>query len=421
MNPEVQPAWLSRRQILKGSVGLMGAVALPTVLSACSADSTTSGSGSGPIRIAVTSATSGALAIYGRSILDMVPFAVDYLNGRTGDGGRKIEYKAYPNNGETADAIRVVEAAVNQDGFNILTGYFSSAQSAAIQQSLDRLGLLFIDPDAQADGLTGKTCHPMYFRTVPSVSMNLNTLAEGVRDLGVKSWSALCSDYAFGHDAYDSFKKLAEGDSGVTVKPGHFPPLTHSDYGSYITQLLDEGTTGLFTGVAGADAITFFNQAARFGLIKHFDAIVGVNSFDVLTFKGIGKTAAGLYGVPGYDPSLDNERNKGFVAAFKAKFGREPYYIEANTFVALETLQAAVDSADSTEPEAVATKMSGSTPDTIMGKIEIRKEDHQIQRDNWFGKIVSEPSSPSGGLAWEVSETVPRDSVSTPVSADCKM
>jgi branched-chain amino acid transport system substrate-binding protein len=420
MNSEVQRAGLSRRQILKGSAGLLGAVALPGVLSACSADGGAAGSSSGPIRIAVTSATSGALAIYGRSVLDMIPFAVDYLNGQAG-GGRKIEFKTYSNNGETADVIRAVESAVNQDGFKILTGYFSSAQSAAIQQSLDRLGLIFIDPDAQADGLTGKTCHPMYFRTVPSVSMNLNTLAEGVRGLGIKSWSALCSDYAFGHDAYDAFATLAKSEPGVTVKPGHFPPLTHADYGSYITQLLDEGTTGLFTGVAGADAITFFNQASRFGLIKHFDAIVGVNSFDVLTFKGIGKAGVGLYGVPGYDPGLDNQRNKGFVEAFTKKFGREPYYIEANTFVALETLQAAVSAADSTEPEAVATKMSGSTPDTIMGKIEIRKEDHQIQRENWFGRIVSEPSSASGGLAWEIAETVDRKAVSTPVSADCKI
>ncbi|WP_213453717.1 ABC transporter substrate-binding protein [Rhizomonospora bruguierae] len=419
MNPQLPRPQLSRRQIIKGSAGVLGMMALPGLLSACGSDDGGSGSDGDPIRIAVTSATSGALAIYGRAVLDLAPFAAKYLNDAGGANGRKIELKIYPNNGETADAIRAVESAVRQDGFEILTGYFSSAQSAAIQQSLDRLGLLFIDPDAQADGLTGATCNPLYFRTVPSVSMNLNTLADGVRGLGITSWSALCSDYAFGHDAYDAFKRLVEGQPGTTVAPGHFPPLTHADYGSYISKLLGEGTKGLFTGVAGADAITFFKQASQYGVLDRFDAIVGVNSFDVLVFDAIGDAGLGLYGVPGYDPALDNERNKKFVEAFTKEFGREPFYIEANTFVALEMLLAAVAETDSTKPAALAKQLTGFRTDTIMGNVELRAEDHQIQRENWFGQIVRDEAT--GGIKWGNTTAVNKDNVATPVSAECKM
>lgn len=418
MNSPAQRPQLSRRQLLKGSAGVLGMMALPGVLSACGNDDNGSDSGDGPIRIAVTAATAGALAVYGRAVLDLVPFATKYFNDAGGVNGRQIEIKTYVNNGETADAVRAAESAVNQDGFNILTGYFSSAQSAAIQQSLERLGLLFMDPDAVADGLTGATCNRLYFRTVPSVSMAMNTLATGVRSLGVKTWSALCPDYAFGHDSYDGFKRLVEA-SGATVKPGLFPPLTTPDFGSYITQLLSEGSEGLFTCVVGSDAVTFLNQASQYGLMDEFSAVVGFNTVDVLGFEAIGDSGLGLYGVPGYDPSLANERNRGFVNAFKAEFGREPFYIEANTFVAFEMLLAAIGQAGTTETEALAEQLSGFSAPTILGDVQFRAEDHQAQRPNWFGQIVRDEET--DGIKWDITAEISKEDVATPVSAECKL
>ncbi|MBX6749603.1 MAG: ABC transporter substrate-binding protein [Micromonosporaceae bacterium] len=347
----------------------------------------------------MTAATAGPLAVYGRAVLNMVPFMTNYFNSAGGANGRPIEIKTYVNNGETADAVRAAESAVIQDGFNILTGYFSSAQSAAIQQSLERLNVLFIDPDAVADGLTGATCNRLYFRTVPSVSMAMNTLASGVRRLGIKTWSALCPDYAFGHDSYDAFKRLVEP-TGATVKPGLFPPLTTPDFGSYITQLLSEESEGLFTCVVGSDAVTFLNQASQYGLMDEFQAVVGFNTVDVLGFDAIGDAGLGLYGVPGYDPTLNNERNGRFVEAFKAQFGREPFYIEANTFVAFEMLLAAIAESGSTETDVLAEKRTGFSTDTILGQVQFRAEDHQAQRPNWFGQIVR--NEETGGIKWNI-------------------
>lgn len=369
-----------------------------------------------PIVIAITAATTGPLSPYGKDIIAVTTWFEKYVNSQGGVNGRPIKLKPYENDGTPADAVRVAQQVATQDGTHIMTGYSSSAQALAVQGVLKSLNLLFVDADSQADALTAAGCNAMYFRTAPSVSMNMNSLAGTVPKMGVTTWSRLSPDYAFGHDASDTFARLVTSQGG-TVLPGLFPPLGSADYGSYITTLMGQKADGLFISVVGNDAVTFMKQAQSFGLLKKYKAILGYNTVDAMGFAAIGDAGVGLTGSVNYDAAGKSVQNQAFVVPFQQEFGRVPFYIEANTIVALELIFKGIKATNSVDGRTLSATLSGMQADTVAGHVTVRPEDHQVQRDNYIGIVQSN----NRGLYWKITNVVPASVAATPVSPDCHL
>ncbi len=55
----------------------------------------------------------------------------------------------------------------------------------------------------------------------------------------------------------------------------------------------------------------------------------------------------------------------------------------------MQVIFQAVAAAKSVKPADVANAMSGGSFDTIMGKLTVRKDDHQLLKPNYFGVVES--------------------------------
>ena len=64
-----------------------------------------------------------------------------------------------------------------------------------------------------------------------------------------------------------------------------------------------------------------------------------------------------------------------------------PTNFEGETYLGMQVIFQSVAAAKSVKPADVAKAMSGRTFDTIMGKLTIRKEDHQLLKPNYFGVV----------------------------------
>jgi ABC-type branched-subunit amino acid transport system substrate-binding protein len=400
-----------------------GALVLTAAAMGCGSDDGGGGSGSTaaggdrtPLRIALITPTSGPLAIFGKDAINGWQLAADEVNAKGGIDGHRVELITADTDTNPARTVRAARRAVTQDKAQYIGGVFTSPENGALQQQLPSMNAISINAIAQDDSLTGENCSPNAFRLVQNASMNSALVAESLSKLPAKKWAIIAADYNTGHTAAKNFKAGVEKNGG-TVVAEEFSPLGTTEYGSYISKLKNADADGLFMYVIGADAPAFINQAAQFKLFDQYKTVLGQNVVSEPLFEALGKNVVGFYNNLGYSATIDTPRNKAFVDAYKAKYGKDPYYVPADNYVGALALFEAVRKADSVDPAKVRTALNGLTFESLDGPVTIRAEDHQALRKNYLGQVVEN----GGSLGWKITAEVD-PSVSTPQpNPDCKL
>jgi branched-chain amino acid transport system substrate-binding protein len=229
-------------------------------------------------------------------------------------------------------------------------------------------------------------------------------------------WAVLAGDIAWGRDSGRSFTEAAKVNNKEIVAE-IYSPFGSNDYAPFIQQIKSSGAEGLWVALAGRDAINFATQAHDFGILdKMF--VAGVSFVTDNTVKALGPIANGIWGIINYSSTLDTPQNKVFVAAWKKKYeGAEPTNFEGETYMGMQVIFQAVEKAKSVKPVDLAKVMSGGTFDTILGRFQIRAEDHQMVGPNYFGYIGEQ----GGRLRPIITITIPADVATPPPTGSCKM
>lgn len=402
-------------------------VALATVaavgtLTACGSSSSddggggSGGGGGGPLKIALVTPGSGALAVFGKDAQRGWQLAADEVNAKGGVDGHEVELITADTDGTPPKTLAAVRKAVTQDGAHYVSAVFTSPENGALQAQLASLNAISINAIAQDEALNGSGCVKNAFRLVQSAPMNSKAIGAAISKLPAKKWAILAADYNTGHTAADGFKAAVEANGGSVVSE-QYSPLGTTEYGSYISKLKKSGADGLFMYVIGSDAPAFINQGTQFKLFGQFKTVLGQNVVSEPLFKALGDKPVGFYNNLGYTASLPGARNAAFVKAYTAKYGTAPYYVPADNYVGALALFDAVRKAKSVDPKAVQKALTGLTFDSLDGKVTIRPGDNQVLRKTYVGQVVKKGS----GLGFKVvSESGP--DVTTP-QADpaCKL
>lgn len=400
----------------------LSALLLSGGITACGSsggDNSSGSSGSSnhdPLRIALITPSSGPLAVFGKDAVNGWQLAADEVNAKGGVDGHKVQLIKADTDGDPAKTVRALRKAATQDKAQYVSAVFTSPENGAIQQQLPSLNVVSINAIAQDDSLTGQQCSPNAFRVVQNASMNSKLIGQSLAKLPAKRWAVIAADYNTGHTAASGFKAAVEKAGGSVVSE-QFSPLGATEYGTYITKLKQANADGLFMYVIGADAVAFINQGAQFKLFDKYKTVLGQNVVSEPLFPAVGDKVAGFYNNLGYSPTLDTPRNKQFVAAYKAKFGKDPYYVPADNYVGALALFDAVRKAKSVDPQKVKAALSGLTFDSLDGSVTIRAGDHQALRKDYLGQVVKKGSS----VGWKIVNEVDASITSPTANPDCKL
>ena len=155
-------------------------------------------------------------------------------------------------------------------------------------------------------------------------------------------------------------------------------------------------------------------QAEQFGLFDSFSTVLSTNFASEPLFAAMGPVVTGVYSNVGYHSSLDNPANEAFVGAWQEAFGDTPFYVEADQYLALQMLFAAVEEAGTTDPTTVAETLSNLSMDSIVGPVEFRPDDNRLLRPEYIGQVVE--ADTESGLGWEIVTTAEADDAVPPVS-----
>lgn len=367
-----------------------------------------------PVRIGVPTSLTGPYVALGEEVKRGVTFAANEANARGGVAGRKVEIEFADTEGNPDVGRRAAEKLVRGD-HRLLIGAISSAVGLAIGAQVERWDALYISSINKSNRLTAESCNPRMFRANHSDAMDMAVIGPWLKQRPEKEWVVIAADYAWGRDSAEEFARAAAA-AGKTVKSQLFAPLGTKDYAPYIQKIRDEKPQGMWVAIAGRDAVNFGIQAKQFGLLNSVFAVS--QSFAVpSTITGMGDAADGVWGIVNYTATMDTPRNREFVAAWKKAFDREPANFEAETYVAMKTLFAAIEKADSVEPGAVAKALSNIEVDTgVYGKAKMRAADHQLMLPNYIGRVARV----DGVLKPVVEVTLEGDAAMPPPSPACK-
>ena len=368
-----------------------------------------------PLRIGIPTSLTGPYVELGAEAKRGAEFAANEANAKGGVDGRKVELEYADTEGNPDAGRRAAEKLV-RSGYRLLTGAISSAVGLAIGGQMEKWDALYISSINKSDRLTGEACNARVFRANHSDSMDMALIGPWLKNRPEREWGVMAADYAWGHDSADAFTASAIA-AGKTIKIRLFAPLGTKDYAPYIQQIKDAGVGALWVAESGRDAVNFGIQAKQF---KLFDSVFAVSqSFAVpSTIKGMGDLADGVWGIINYTSTLNTPGNKAFVAEWVKVYGKEPGNFEAETYVTMKALFAAVEKAHSVEPGAVAKALSDISFDVpFYGNVTMRAADHQLMLPNYIGRVARV----NGELKPVVEVTVDAAHAIAPPSPACKM
>jgi branched-chain amino acid transport system substrate-binding protein len=390
----------------KGMAALTLALSLQT--SAFAADT---------IKLGVVNIDSGPYAVSGAFVNDGATFAVEQLNAGGGALGRQYELIIQNHDGKPTSAIEAARKLVQDKGVSFFTGLNASGTALAIESKMPGLNALFIDDTAASNDLTGKNCTPNYFRIGITDGMQVNTFIDLAKKSGVKSWDLMMADIAVGHDSAKLFAAAARA-NGATVNKTLFAPITASDLGSYIAQLMEKPAEGLFMYYPSSGGIALIKQQAPFKLFEKYKTVLSSSMVNEILIGAHGDASVGLWSAQSYFWTLPGEENTAFVKAFEARFKRKPTYIDADAYLSFALVHQAILKAGSTDVAAVRAALSGLKAKAIVGDVEMRAADHQLLRPLM---IVQATKAGDGKGEITLRSQLPRQEIEPAVSPECKM
>ncbi len=369
------------------------------------------------IKLGVVNIDTGPFAVSGAFVNDGAAFAVERLNAQGGALGRKYELITQNHAGTPASAIAAASRLVEQQGVLFFTGLNPSGTSLAIASKMTGMNALFIDATAASDDLTGKNCGPNYFRVGLTDGMQVNNFVELAKQSGVKSWDLMMADIAVGHDTAKLFNAAIQ-QAGGSVRKVLFAPITASDLGSYIAQLLDKPAEGLVSYYPSSGGITLIKQQQPFKLFEKYKIVLTSSMVNEILIGAHGEASVGLWSALSYFWQMPGERNAAFVKAFEERYKRKPTYIDADAYLSFELVHQAILKAGTTDVPAVRNALAGLKTTTIVGDVEMRAADHQLLRPLVLVQAVKAGEG-KGEIAMR--SITPREKISPVLSPECKM
>jgi len=294
----------------------------------------------GPITIGVLAPSTGPFATYARDIIDGARLYSDEVGGQL--GRRKLEMVVEDYQTKPDVALTKIRKLVERDRAQAVVGLVLSAAALAVKDYVNAQKVpLLISGFAVAENLTLQQ-NPYVFRLTYSAAMTGAPIGQWTyRHLKAKRAAIIASDSVGPLELMMAWARAFEEAGGKVVQE-IYPPLGTADMAPWVGKLRqDVDVIGVQT--VGADGVRFVKAYQEYGLkgkIPVVDASVGVSEISLL--PAAGDAAVGVYNSQPYQYTIDTPRNRKFVQAFRAKFGRDPGSPAAFTYAAMAAIDQAV-------------------------------------------------------------------------------
>jgi branched-chain amino acid transport system substrate-binding protein len=372
----------NRRHFMQGTlaaIGLMAGVMFTSSAPTSAAD---------PIRV-------GELTSYNKFAAFNVPYrngwqmALEEINAAGGVMGRPLEIVSRDDGGTTGDAVRVAEELVTREKVDFIFGTFLSNIGLAVADYANQNKVLFIAAEPLTDALTIEQGNRYTFRMRPNTHMQTAMLVQAAKESGIKKWAIVVPNYAYGQSAAANFKRLiVEAIPGAEIVAEQYPALGKIDAGATVSAIDQAGPTGIFTALFGGDLIKFVREGTTRGLFEN-KQVLSLLTGEPEWLKILKDEAPEGWLVTGYPwEQIEDEVHQTFVDSYRAKYDDTPRLGSLLGYTIVYTIKKAIETAGTTETEALIDALEGLEIDTAVGPITMRAVDHQSSMGAWVGTLT---------------------------------
>jgi branched-chain amino acid transport system substrate-binding protein len=354
------------------------------------------------IKVGFPMILSGPGALFGEPALKGAQMYVDEVNGKGGVLGRKIELLPRDTKGNADEAVRHARELILREEVHFIVGTLTSAEGPAVSTIAKENEIVFIAPIPKTDQLTAKeNVHPYVFRTASTTGIEGASAAEIVAKWpNVKRVGTISPDYAYGQDATKSFvAHLKKIKPDVEIVDQQWPKLGEQDYTPFINAQLAAKPDAVFSSLWGGHFVTFAKQAKPLGYFDQVKGFIGVGEAgSIESARAMG--ADYPFGIWGNTYDVMDwpdgpPAHKEYIDRIVKYTGQNPPSSWPITgYVAMQVLVAAIEKAGSIESKKVSAALEGLTVDTPVGPQTLRKDDHQANRGQFWGKMVKSDKHP---------------------------
>ena len=264
--------------------------------------------------------STGTMAISETGSIQAEQLAIDQINAMGGILGRKIRVIKEDGASDWPTFAEKSKKLLVNDKVAAVFGCWTSASRKAVLPVFEKENGLLYYPTFY-EGL--EQSKNVIYTGQEATQQILYGLDWAQKEKKAKSFFLIGSDYIWPRTSMKIARKHVENFQKGKIVGEEYYPLGSTNFGSLMNKIKLAKPDCIFTAVVGGSNVAFYKALKAAGITgdKQLLLTLAVTE-DEMTGVG-GENFAGFYSSMKYFQSLDNANNKAFVAAFKAKYGKD--------------------------------------------------------------------------------------------------
>jgi len=262
----------------------------------------------------------GTMAISETGSIQAEQLAIDQINAMGGILGRKIKVIKEDGASDWPTFAEKSKKLLVNDKVAAVFGCWTSASRKAVLPVFEKENGLLYYPTFY-EGL--EQSKNVIYTGQEATQQILYGLDWAQKEKKAKTFFLIGSDYIWPRTSMKIARKHVENFQKGKIVGEEYYPLGSTNFGSLMNKIKVQKPDCIFTAVVGGSNVAFYKALKAAGITgdKQLLLTLAVTE-DEMTGVG-GENFAGFYSSMKYFQSLDNANNKAFVAAFKAKYGKD--------------------------------------------------------------------------------------------------
>lgn len=316
---------------------------------------------------------SGPGAVLGTEMRKGADLALEMSQGKLGGLDARFIYEddqRKPDVGKSA-----AERLTRSEKVDFIIGPSYSNVMMAVHTPVVRSGTPLISPNPAPAELAGRGCNENYFVIPFQNDQPSEALGLYLTEQGVKRVFLIAPNYQAGKDVIDGFKRTYEGEILSEI----YTSMEQNDFSAELTEIRSRAPEAVLAFMPGGLGVQFVKQYDQAGLKENSALYTIFTVFNGVSLDAIGAAAEGVYSIDQWTYDLDNDANREFVEAYRAKYGALPSNFAAMAYDSVRLIDGAIADAGGIEDmDAVRAAMRNAGFASVRGEFSFNNNQHPI-------------------------------------------
>jgi len=331
-----------------------------------------------PIRIGAPLSLTGSLADEGSKEQQGLDMCVDAVNAKggvkVGNEQRKVEAVKYDYQSETGRAVQIVQRLLTVDKVDFLFAPYGSGDTKATAVQAERYAIPMIATSAASDAVYDQKQKNLFGILFPSKAMaEIEVKFYKARMPQAKKIAVFALNSLFPKAIAGEVRTFAAKEGFDVVFDGLYSPGT-MDFANVLTQIKAANPDWFYVTGYIQELILIRRQMDSLGMSVPIVTMTAGAAYPEFE-QNLGALSNNVTSNAWWHPSATYKDSfiygdaLEYTKAFKAKYKKEPTYLEAAATAGCEVLLESVERAGSASPDAVRKMLASERFDTFYGPI----------------------------------------------------